>query len=193
MLPPSVCVLLVALLQVAAVMLARPHLQRWLSRPGPWLTTVVVNRSVMTLFLWHVSAYVVAAGILLGAGLPLPQVGSGTWWLHKVLWLLVAAIVTVGLVWLFSPVERQPGGAAQAPGRWVPLAGVAAVAGLTMVAAAGFADPLERGGLAVAGVTFAAAPGAALVGLSWLLSRWPAMPRAATAPSGGGIPRRSSR
>lgn len=173
MLPPSVCVVLVALLQVAVLMLARPHLQRWLSRPGAWLATAVVNRSVMTLFLWHVTAYVAAAAVLLGAGLPLPPVGSGTWWLHKVLWVFVAGIVTVAVVRLLSPVERLPRRAAQAPGRWVTVAGVAAVAGLTMVAAAGFADPFERGGVAVAGVSFAAAPGAALVALSWLLIRWP--------------------
>ncbi len=182
MMPPSVCVVLVAVLQMSLVMLARPGLQRWLARPGPWLATVVVNRSIMTIFLWHLTAFVATAALLLWLGLPLPPPGSVAWWLHKVLWLVVAGALTALLVWVFSPVERLPGRASTQPGRLALLGGLAAVAGLTMVACAGFTHVLERGGVELAGLTFASGPGAALVLLAWVLARWPAaqtMPGAA--------------
>jgi hypothetical protein len=172
MLPPSVCVIAVAVVQLGLVMLARPALVRWLDRPRVWQATIAANAFVVTVFLWHITGLVLAAGAAYLTGLPLPLVGSARWWLEKPLWILSAAAVTAGLVALFGRVER--GGAARtgaartgeapdrwggaAPGRWGGVTTLLAVAGLTMVACAGFANPLERSGIALAGVTFTPRP-----------------------------------
>jgi len=64
-----------------------------------------------------------------------------------------------------------------APDRWGGATTLLAVAGLTMVACAGFANPLERSGIALAGVTFTPAAGAGLLVGAWLISRVGARPR----------------
>lgn len=171
MLPPSVCVVLVGVLQISLFLWARPVLTRWLAGERPWLAVVLVNRSVMTIFLWHLTGFVVAAAVLLGAGLPLPEPGTGAWWAHKLLWVALAAVVTVLLVRVFSPLEWLPSRAAVPPTPLAVPATVCVALGMTMVAAAGFAHPFERGGVSLAGLTFAPAPGALLV-LAGLLVVW---------------------
>lgn len=169
MLPPSVVVILVAVLQVSLLMLAAPALRRWLDRPRVWRATIAVNLTVLTVFLWHLTAFVALAALAVGLGLPLPPLGSATWWLHKPLWLVLAAALTVLLVLALQRWERPRPVARSGLLPWP--ATVLAAAGLAMVAAAGFAEPFARGGIALAGVRFAAAPGVALVLLAWLLGR----------------------
>lgn len=173
MLPPSVCVVLVAATQLSLVLMVRPALLRWLDRPTPWLLTVAVNRSIMTIFLWHLTAFVAVAGAAVAFGAPFPEGGSAAWWGVKVLWVVAAAVVTLALVLLLSPVERRPAVAARRPGRLAGAAVLLAALGMTMVASAGFADPFERGGVSLAGLTFAPAPGVALLVLAAVLLRWP--------------------
>ncbi len=171
MLPPSVCVVLVAVLQVSLLMLTRPQLQRLLERPRVWGATVSVNLTVLTIFLWHLTAFVMVAGAALALGVPLPEVGSAWWWAHKLVWVGASAVVTAVLVLLLRGAERPRQVVAAA--RYAVPATVLAVAGLAMVAAAGFADPLSSGGVALGGLRFAAAPGALLVVASWLLGTRP--------------------
>ena len=171
MLPPSVCVIAVGVVQLGLVMLARPALLRWLARPVAWRATVAANAVVMTLFLWHITGLVLAAGAAYLLGVPLPPIGSARWWAEKPLWLVAAAVVTLGLVLLFGPVERAAAQARSVSVRWGGTAAVLAVLGLTVVACAGFADPLERSGVALGGQQFTPAAGAVLLGLAWLLSR----------------------
>ena len=45
---------------IGALMLARPFLQRWLQRIRVWTAVVFTNGIVMTLFLWHMTAYLLA-------------------------------------------------------------------------------------------------------------------------------------
>ena len=177
MLPPSVCVIAVALVQLGLVMLARPALVGWLDRPRVWQATVAANAFVVTVFLWHITGFVLAAGAAYLTGLPLPPVGSGRWWLEKPLWIVSAAAVTAGLVALFGRVELGVAETGTAPDRWGGATTLLAVAGLTMVACAGFANPLERSGIALAGVTFTPAAGAGLLVGAWLISRVGARPR----------------
>lgn len=188
MLPPSVCVLVVAVLQLALLMLARPALTEWAGGRRAWRAVVVVNARVMTVFLWHITGLVLAAGTAYQLGLALPPIGSGRWWLEKPLWILAAALLTAGLVVAFGRFERVtarrtpaavdsgsgvPGPGVTAGAAAAVASAVLAVAGLTMVASAGFADPFARGGVALAGLTFYPAAGAVLLAAAWLLSRLP--------------------
>ena len=180
---PSVCVVVVAVLQVALVMLARPGLLRWLDRPHPWRATVAVNSMVMTLFLWHITGFVLAVGAAHLAGLRLPPIGSGRWWLEKPAWLVAGAVVTAALVAAFRWAEAMRPPAVRPGPAGSVVAALLAVSGLTMLACAGFAEPFSPGGVALAGVTFYPAVGALLLVAAWLLLRW----------SGGGAHARPSR
>lgn len=172
MLPPSVSVVLVGALQISLLMCARPALTRWLARERPWRAVVRVNRSVLTLFLWHLSGFIVAAAVLLGLGVPLPEPGTAVWWAHKLLWLAVATVATAALVRLFTVVEWLPSRAARPATPLAVPATLAVAVGMAIVAAAGFAHPFERGGVSLAGVTFAPAPGVLLVLAGLLVPRW---------------------
>lgn len=169
MMPPSVCVVLVAVLQTAQLMLARPALSRCLARPRVWMATVAVNMRVMTLFLWHLTGFVLVAGVMLGVGAPLPAVASAAWWGWKLVWLLLAGAVTTSLVVGLGGVEQRPGRVVPLPAPLVVLGGITAALGLTMVACAGFAEPFTAGGIELLGMQFVPAVGAALVLLGWLL------------------------
>ena len=106
MAPPTVPILALGIGQVGLAMLLRPAMTRWLARPRPWKAVIVVNASIMTLFLWHISALVVTIAILIQVGFPQADFGSGQWWLLRPLWFGLAALVLAGLVWVFGRFER---------------------------------------------------------------------------------------
>ena len=167
MMPPSICVVLVGVLQVSLLMLARPALLRVLERGQVWRAVIAVNVLVMPIFLWHLSAYLLAAALLLGGGVPTPALASGGWWLLKVIWLALAAAIAIPLVRLMSRVEVRLRAASVG---WAGVAGaVLCAAGLAVIAAAGLADPFARGGVPLGGVTVAPAWGVALLGVGALL------------------------
>ncbi|MCZ7537009.1 MAG: acyltransferase [Acidimicrobiia bacterium] len=81
--PPTLCIVALAVLQVALVLLARPAVARWLESPRAWGAVIVVNTSIMTIFLWHLPALVLVALLLL-VGFPQPDVASASWWLLRI-------------------------------------------------------------------------------------------------------------
>lgn len=167
--PPTVCVLVVTLLQVAVVMALRPQLLRWAQRPRVWLATVAVSSAVLTVFLWHLSAFVAAAALLAGAGDLVGAPGTAAWWAAKPLYLGVAALVLVVLVGALAPVERRARGGHG--GRRTPVVALGLVlagAGLAGVAASGFVDPSSVHGRAVLGVRLSPAVAVGLL----LLGTW---------------------
>ena len=70
-----------AIWSLGAVLLLRPVLSRWLRRPGPWKVTIYLNSVIMTLFLWHMTAFLLAILLLWPFGVatrPTPP-RSGGW------------------------------------------------------------------------------------------------------------------
>ena len=147
--PPSLCIVALTVWLVGLAMLVRDPLRRWLARPRPWTMVVSAGSALMTLFLWHLTALVLAVLVLHPVGLTQPLPGSPTWWALRPLWLLVPAALLVPLVAVFSRLERpRPSGPAAArvdppppAGRGrvlVAMAGTAAlVVGLLRVAVGG--------------------------------------------------------
>lgn len=106
--PPHLPLLALCAFQFGAVLLAEPALRRWLNRPTPWTVTVLVNGSIMTLFLWHSTAMMLAIGLAIGsngAGLGLDP-GSGAWWAWRPAWLLVYAAATTIFLLAFARLEQ---------------------------------------------------------------------------------------
>ena len=104
--PPTLCYLLGGVWTIGAAMLLRPRLAAWLERPRPWRFTIGVNATIMTLFLWHMTAFLLAVLALWPLGFGREPGGSARWWLERPLWIAASALILVGLVAVFSRFER---------------------------------------------------------------------------------------
>ncbi|MCZ6662116.1 MAG: acyltransferase [Actinobacteria bacterium] len=106
MAPPTLPIMALGIGQVGLAMLLRPALTRWLAKSRPWKTVVLVNASIMTLYLWHLSALVITIAILIQLGFPQPALGSGLWWLLRPLWFGAVVLILAGLVFVWGRFER---------------------------------------------------------------------------------------
>jgi hypothetical protein len=92
---------------IGVVMLPRNRLGAWLHRRRPWRATIVVNGVIMTVFLWPMTAYLLAVLALRPLGLSHQHVGNARWWLERPIWIAVPAMILVVLIRNFGPFERS--------------------------------------------------------------------------------------
>jgi hypothetical protein len=104
--PPTICFLLAGIWAIGAVMLLRPHLAKMLERPKVWKTTIVVNGMIMTLFLWHMTAYLLAILLLWPLGFGHAIDSTARWWIERPLWIAVSALILAAIVALVGRFER---------------------------------------------------------------------------------------
>jgi len=109
MTPPTICLLILSVAQVAMAMLVRDRVSRWLQRPAPWAGVVRFASMAMTVYLWHLSVLVLAFLALLGLGVDPPVAGSGLWWLTRPFWLLGLSLILFVVAAVLSPLERGRG------------------------------------------------------------------------------------
>jgi hypothetical protein len=62
----------------------------------------------MTLFLWHMTAFLCAVLVLWPLALAREHDSTAAWWLQRPLIIAVASAFLVGLIALFGPFERAP-------------------------------------------------------------------------------------
>ncbi len=169
--PPTVCILLLTMMQTAGFTLLRPAGRRWLARRCPWIATVTANAGIMTIFLWHLSAAaIVGAGFYAIDVLPAP--GSAQWWLLKIPWLAACLILLVILAVVFVGFERLPAWTGREQGRAAVRAVgiVLAVRGFAGFALTGFDHPFQTGGSAFLGLRLSPAADLALLVAGYLLA-----------------------
>ena len=106
--PPTVCFLLGGIWTLGLVLLVKPALDRWLRHERPWRFTIVVNARIMTLFLWHMTAFLLALLLLWPLGWGQQQDSTARWWLERPLWFVVPGAILLGLVAIFGRFERGP-------------------------------------------------------------------------------------
>ena len=104
--PPTLCFLLGGVSSIGAVMLLRPRATRWLQHRRPWTFTIAVNSVIMTLFLWHMTAYLLAVLLLWPLGFGRETDSTLRWWLERPLWLVVPGLILFGLISIFGRFER---------------------------------------------------------------------------------------
>ena len=106
MTPPTVCLSMLAVAQVAIMMLIRGKVSGWLGRPAPWAAVVRFASMAMTVYLWHLSVLVIGFLALFGLGIDPPAAGSGLWWVTRPFWLIALALVLWGVATVLAPLER---------------------------------------------------------------------------------------
>jgi hypothetical protein len=135
--PPSFALLALAVWQCGAMLIFEAMANRWLARARVWLVVVVANSMVMTLYLWNMTALVLAAVILFPTGLaPQPDVLSPAWWWLRPAWIVSCAVCLAPFLLAFRWAER-PGELPRAarPGR----IGLASTIGGVVVGSIGLA------------------------------------------------------
>lgn len=112
--PPSLALLAVASAQLGLALLLRERAERWLHHRRPWTLVVGINSVILTIFLWHITAAILATAALHALGLlPTPPVGSAAWLAWRIPWLLILSLFLAALVAMFGQIEihrSQPSG-----------------------------------------------------------------------------------
>jgi fucose 4-O-acetylase-like acetyltransferase len=104
--PPTACFMAASIWSVGAVMLLRPKLSGWLQKAGPWKATISVNGVIMTLFLWHMTAYLLAILGLWPLRFGHQTASTARWWLERPVWIFLPSLVLFALMRVFGRFER---------------------------------------------------------------------------------------
>lgn len=143
--PPSVCLVVLGIAQLALFQLARPYISAWVERADASRLISSVGERAMTVYLWHMPVLIVLAGLGLAAnagfGLPLPEPLSLEWWATRPLWLGVAAAAVVPIALVFGRFERARRRSAErsrASAGMTAIDALCGVAGVALLLVAGF-------------------------------------------------------
>jgi hypothetical protein len=104
--PPTACIVALTFWLIGLAMVLRPAVSRWLARRGPWKATIVANSVIMTLFLWHMTAYAAAILLLHPLGLGTEVDSTARWWMERPVWELVPSVILLGIVLVVGRFER---------------------------------------------------------------------------------------
>jgi peptidoglycan/LPS O-acetylase OafA/YrhL len=131
---PNVPLATLALLggvQATVAVAARDRVTAWLARPRPWATVARATSVAMTVYLWHVTVLVLAAGALSVTGDWWSVAPLGTaWWATRPLWIAGLGVLLAPVVVVLLPVERS------VPRTRAPRRGATAVGAMALAAAA---------------------------------------------------------
>jgi hypothetical protein len=104
--PPTIVMVAASFWVIGLALLLRERLTRWLRRAGPWMFTIYINSVIMTLYLWHMTAYLLAILLLWPLGLGQEHATNAAWWLQRIVWEVVPGVILFGLIQIFGKFER---------------------------------------------------------------------------------------
>ena len=104
--PPTVCIVVLTCWLVGAAMLLRNRVNRWLDHRRPWMTIIAANTMIMTIYLWHLTAFAIAYLLLYPMGLGREIDNKLFWLLQRPVWVIVPGIILAGFVAIFGRFER---------------------------------------------------------------------------------------
>ena len=144
--PPTLALLALGVTQTGLVLALEPWGRKLLDNLTLWTATVLMNGMIMTVYLWHLTSYVVVMVIAwMAGGLGLRVMpGSSEWWMARPVWFALYMAFLLPLIAIFARYER---GSAIAPrDKPVPRARlvvgmVLICVGLAMTAAISIASP----------------------------------------------------
>lgn len=160
--PPSIALLAFAAAQTGLVLAAEPWVSRWLERPERWRRVRLLNGFVMNVYLWHfVPVLIVALAFYVTGVMPQPPIGSGEWFVLRLVWFALLTVIFVPLLalvmWAEKPLLRLPAGQGRS-GSWSPallaIGLLCACVALVRLAVDGFAPSGHAPTTALAGFAF---------------------------------------
>ncbi|NED98948.1 acyltransferase family protein [Phytoactinopolyspora halotolerans] len=107
MLPTTAVIGALAVAQLGAATLSAPSLNRWLRRPVPWRVVIGAGGVLLTVFLWHMTAFLLVFLAVEAAGFAPEPEPTAEWWAWRPFWLIAPAAVMVVLLAVFAPVEQR--------------------------------------------------------------------------------------
>lgn len=139
--PPTLALLALGVTHSGVVVALEGRMEAVLERATIWTSTVFVNGVIMTVYLWHATAMVLAVGIAEWPG----AVGlrftpnTAVWWATRLPWIAALLVILALFVAAFGSIEaRQPRALARPPSRWWSVTGaVSLCTGLVTLAAVG--------------------------------------------------------
>ena len=109
--PPSVALLTFGLAQCGLAAWVDPWVRGWWDRVTPARLRAAVRFlavSSMSLYLWHMVPVLIVSVIGYPLRLfPQPTVGSSSWWIQRVVWVILLAVVLAGVVALLAGFRRS--------------------------------------------------------------------------------------
>lgn len=147
--PPTICLIALTVWQVSAIMFLRRRVSTWLQRPRVWGAVIAANAMIMTMFLWHLTALMLAAIMFLPRGFPQPAIATTAWWLLRPVWLAILCGLTALFVILLGRFERPVRTSGSETGGTGPAAAVAVtfvIVGICGFAVSGLVDPIFPNG-----------------------------------------------
>jgi fucose 4-O-acetylase-like acetyltransferase len=115
-LPTNAAIAALAVFQLGLLALVTPPAARLLRRPSVWKPVVALNVVAITVFLWHMTAYLVVVWVYERLGHTLRAEATTDWWAQRWFWVLAPLAVLLVLVAVFGWVEtmarrprRKPG------------------------------------------------------------------------------------
>jgi fucose 4-O-acetylase-like acetyltransferase len=168
--PPSVALFAFAIAQLGIVLALRGPAERLLERGRIWAWVVLGGSVTMTIFLWHMSALVIAVALTHPTGLwPSVPVVDRQWWALRPVWLLVCSVVLAGLIAVFRRFEQTDDPVPRDGRLRAALSLTATVVGLAVIMIGGIYRPERTAGVPIVPL------GVFLAGLGGLgvLRPWP--------------------
>ena len=146
--PPTVALLALGIAQAGLALALEVPMRRLLDKAWLWTATVLMNGIIMTVYLWHLTAFVlvlVAAWLLGGIGLHVAP-GTAQWWQLRPVWFAIYIAALLPLIAVFARFEQMgskggKGELKQVP-NWRLIGGLALVClGLALTAGISIASP----------------------------------------------------
>ncbi|HEX6336869.1 MAG TPA: acyltransferase family protein [Jiangellaceae bacterium] len=106
-LPTTVAIPAVGLLQLGILLLARKRVSRWLEKVDAWRMVIAANSVVLTVFVWHMTALLVVLVLYRAIGGELLAFPSRAWWDQRWFWLVAPALVLALFVAAFGRFETS--------------------------------------------------------------------------------------
>ncbi len=154
-LPPTLALFALGVAQVGLALALEPLGRKMLDNLNIWTATVLMNGMIMTVYLWHLTAFVLVMTVVWLAlgGMGLNSIpGSSEWWISRPLWLGIYILALLPMIAIFAKHERSFGPIRG--GRTVPKARVVAgvlmiCVGLAATAAITIASPESLSGIRI--------------------------------------------
>ncbi len=142
--PPTIALLALGVMQTGFALALQPMMRKWLEGLKTWTGVVLINGMIISVYLWHLTAFVLVmlvAWLLGGIGLEVAP-GSASWWLARPVWFALYMAALLPFIMLFARLEQASPKTIDRMPHWRLVIGLLLICfGLAATAAISIASP----------------------------------------------------